>query len=55
MYSFNNDSSKDSSDWLDDFLGEDEEEGIKKELDEDKSLFNITEEQVEDPNFWINL
>jgi hypothetical protein len=48
--------------WLDYFLGwtEDEENPdlsafTRRRREGESSLYDITEEQVEDPNFWINL
>jgi len=49
--------------WIDYFLGvDDDEPDDDKEIEEnqdmkvnDSRLFNVSEEQMNDPNFWINL
>jgi hypothetical protein len=45
----------DPEDWLDDELEVELGEECQGFNDADPSLFNISEEQVDDPNFWINL
>jgi hypothetical protein len=48
--------------WIDYFMGVDDDEPDEEEVEEsqevkvtDSRLFNVSEEQVNDPNFWINL